>query len=304
MALLSRLLSTLLTILCLFTAQPRAMAQAPRCERLFVTPSAQFKSDIQGRLSSDVYVDVLFQIDQLLEPLGPLPNGYTVTLKNHYGQGAKHVFGSRQIEFTEIHTTYQRYTGREDPRGTLPILAHEYSHAYFETAMRKLSPLWENNSKFLDLPFGDPELKKDIATKISVYHEFFADLVPAILFDNPRAMVEALKYHESSPPSPTIRFRDWNSYDPAKDLSQLKEIFQNQSSDITYIYLTPLRRSLWNEAAKLKKPDDLQKLLRLVVEVFAHDYQHRAESGSFSFSRLNAELEQALLQKIRLLTDN
>ncbi|GEM_PF-5903737 len=304
MAVPSKILSTLSTILCLFTALPAALAQAPLCERLFVTPSAQFKSDIKGRLSPQVYEDVLFRVDQLLESLGPLPKGYQVTLKNHYGQGAKHIFGSRQIEFTEIHTTYQKFTGREDPHLTLPILAHEYSHAYFETAMRKLSPLWEKNSSFLDMPFGDPQLKKDIATKISVYHEFFADLVPAILFNNPRAMVEALQFHESSPPLQTIKFRDWSVYDPSRDLAHLKEIFQTQNSDISYIYLTPLRRSLWNEVSKLHSHDDLKGFLQKVVETFAHDYQQRADSGSFSFTRMNTELEQAFQRKALHWTDN
>lgn len=304
MALVFRSLSTLSTILCLFAALPMAWAQTPLCERLFITPASQFKSDIRGRLSSHAYEDVLFQVDQLLEPLGPLPAGYTVRLKNHYGQDAKHIFGSRQIEFNEIHTTYRKYTGAEDPRITLPILAHEYSHAYFETAMRKLSPLWEKNSRFLDLPFGDPELKREVAAKISVYHEFFADLVPAVLFNNPRAIVEALQFHESSPPSQTIKFRDWTVYSAERDNPVLKEIFQNRTSDITYVYLSPLRPLVWNESRKLNTTHDHKKFFLMIVKTLAHDYQQRAESGSFSFSRINKELEQAFSKEFAAPSDN
>lgn len=305
MTLARPLLSTLSTLLCLFTALPETMAhQAPLCHRLFVTPTAQFKSDINSRLSSHIYEDVLFQVDQLLELLGPLPDGYQVILKNHYGQGAKHVFGSRLVEFTEIHTTYQRYTGTEDPHLTLPILVHEYSHAYFETAMRELSPLWEKNSKFLDIPFGDPQLKKEISARISVYHEFFADLIPALLFNNPRAMIEALQFHESSPPSRSISFRHWDWYQPERDLPQLKQIFENDDSGTSYVYLTPLRRTLWNNLKEVDNPEVLKKRLHEIVSVFAHDYQQRAETGSFSFTRMNHELEQALNQIFLLPSDN
>lgn len=291
-------LSKFYALLCLFAALglfSSVGATAPRCESLFISRGAEFKSEIQGRLDPSVYQDVLRQVDDVLGALSPLPEGYVVVLKSQHGQGAKNIFGAKRVEFTEVHTTYRKYTGKEDPRITLPILVHEYSHAYFEANMRELSPLWEQNSRFLDMPFADPQMKQQLALPLTVYHEFFADLVPSVLFKNPGAMQEALQFHESLTPSRTLPFRHFEGYEAARDQGTLKKIFQDQDPGVPYIYLAPLRNSLWKELqSRDLNQQQLQEVFRIVVEVLAKDYQARAQSGNFGFNSMNRDLEGAL----------
>lgn len=288
-------------ILLVLLAAGRIWAAAPVCQSVFPArvAGASFRSEIKSRLEPQVYEHLLRQVDGLLGQLEPLPEGYSVVLKSHYGQDSKNVFAAKRIEFTEVHTTYQKFTGQEDPHLALAILAHEYSHAYFETTMRKLSPLWEQNSRFLDMPFADPQLKQELALPLTVYHEFFADLVPSLLFKNPAAMVQALQFHESLQPSRALPFRDFTAYEPTRDLGSLKEIFKDRDGGTAYIYLVPLRRFLWKEIqARNPGPEVLARILRQLVEVFARDYQTRIQTKDFGFNKMNTDLEAALREAL------
>jgi len=265
-------------------------ADGPRCEQVFRSSSLRFVSEIEGRAAPEFYLNALAKAETLLSLMEPLPEGYTVVLKHHYGQGSLNNYREKRIEFTEVHTTYQKYTGKEDLSLILPVLVHEYSHAFFESTMRKLSPRWEEDSRTLYAPFGNTSTGGPLAMKLSVYHEFFADLVPALLYEDPAVMAKALQLHEGATES--LRLRNFTGYEPLRQAGDLQKILESGGKAMPYVYLTPLRNEFWALIApRLQKhPEEKPKILRRVAEVLAQDYELRSRSQDFSFKKMNQDL--------------
>ncbi len=281
-----------------------AYAQAPLCHSIFQTESlTRVMTEVQSQLDPKVYEQVLLQVDQALRLLEPLPADYSVVLKSHYGQGSKNIFGAKRVEFTAVHTSYQKYTGKEDLRIIFPILAHEYSHAYFEGSMRKLSKEWNQNSSFLDYPTGDMYLKQDIASIINVYHEFFADLVPSIIFKDSGAMQSALRFHDggSSSDASSITLRKFEGYKPELHEAKLKEIFKSGSGATAYLFLVPLRNEIWPviQSKLVEYPNKQDQVFKEIVITLAKDYEARVKTKNFSFSKMNIELANSLIEAIQ-----